>query len=530
MPMNDSIEKKRENIVASMTSHLARNGKILEHKFRQYLFPTIFSGLSIMLGVVVDGMIVGNTIGTDAMAAISVAQPLVLVFQAVFFLFGLGSATLVAVSKGSHRQDTANAAFTTGILALIFSSVLFVLLGLFASDALVQLLCSDDTLVSLTKSYIHVLLLGAPLMLFVPGVVYIVRTDGFPRFSASILLVANLVNLVMALVYIRVFALGIAGAALATLTGYAVGHVMLLYYWFSKKRSLCFVKPNPALLSEIAGGGLAGSVNTLLIVLRTFALNHIVFSVGGVVAMAVYAVCNFSITFITMFSRGAADTMVPILGLLYGERDWAGIRFLLKRTFYVLLACLLGAVLLIELFAVQILGLFNILDVATLTLGTQALRVFAVSLIGLGISFTLMYYLQTTKHRFISLSISLLRGFLLIVPLAFVFSRLFGLEGVWLAYILCEILTVFITLLMCKITQLRSNGRYNNLLLFEKQAENEAVYDTTLLSENRDAVCVSECLIAFCEDNGLSRKQANLIGLMAEETVMYITQCSKRCI
>ncbi len=501
-----------------------RNGKILAHTFQQYLVPTIFSGLSIMLGVVVDGIIVGNTIGADAMAAISVAQPLVLVFQAVFFLFGLGSASLIAVCKGEHKVGKANAVFTTGILGLLLSSFVFVLLGAFFLNTTVTLLCSDSSLFELTKSYIQVLLLGAPLMLFVPGVVYIIRTDGFPRFSANILFLANTVNLVMDLVYIKVFGLGIAGAALATLTGYAVGMVLVLHYYFSKKRSLRFEKPSTKLLPEIVGSALAGSVNTLLIVLRTFALNHIVMSVGGAVAMSVYAVCSFSITFITMFSRGAADTMVPILGMLYGERDWTGIRFLLKRTFYVLFFCLSAAVLLIELFSEQILLLYNITDPATMAMGTQALRVFAISLIGLGISFTLMYYMQTIKHRAISLTISLLRGLLLIVPLAYLLSQVLALEGVWLAYVLTEIITIFITLLMCKATQMRNKNRYSSFLLFEKQPENEAIYDITLQSEAGQAVLVSADLIEFCKQKGLSAKQANLIGLMAEETVMTIAQ------
>ncbi len=114
------------------------------------------------------------------------------------------------------------------------------------------------------------------------------------------------------------------------------------------------------------------------------------------------------------------------------------------------------------------------------------------------------------------------------MPLAYLLSRVLALEGVWIAYVLTEIVTILATLLMCKITQTRYKSRYESILLFEKQPENMAVYDITLQSEAGHAVLVSENLIVFCKQKGLSEKQANLIGLMAEETVMCIAQFNEK--
>lgn len=503
-----------------------RSSQLINQKFREYLIPTTLSGISMMLGSIVDGIIVGFTINAQAMAAVNVTEPIVLLYQTLFFLFGMGGATLVAIAKGQRDEHKAHLIYTLGAGIVLGLSVLIVILSLFFLDGMVGLICNNADLFVPARTYSRVILMGAPFMLFVPAMVYFIRVDGKPRLSANILLVANVVNLIMDLVYIKVFGMGIDGAALATVTGYVVGFALVIQYWLSKDRTLRLVpvkREDLPLIREMANSGMAGAVNTLLLTVKTLVVNRTVLAVGGADGMAVFAVCNFAISFVSMFNSGAADTMVPLVGMLYGEQDWQGIRFALKRTYTFVLAASVLSVALLAGLPVPILGLFSVTDPVQVALGIPALRIFSFSLIGVGLSYSTMYYLQTLKHRNLSVTISLLRGFVVIIPLVLILSSRFGLPGIWWAYTLSEALTILITLGLCAITLRRSGGRYTSLFLFENPSE-EAVYDVTVRGQAEDAVSISNNLIAFGQKSGLTATQASLVGLMAEEAVVRIAR------
>ncbi len=502
-----------------------RNGHLLEKKFREYLIPTTLSGMSMMIACIVDGIIVGQTIGANAMAAVNVAEPIVMFFQVVFMLFGAGGATLVSVAKGERDKGKANVAFSISLMGMLFVSIFFIGAGVFYIDALTSLICNNETLYDYTKNYVHVLLLGAPLMVLVPGMSFLIRADGRPQLSAQMLIVANVVNLGMDFVYILFFDMGIAGAALATITGYTVGLIWILRYWLSKERTLNFtsaVWQRLVLLGDVCSYGSAITVTTLLLSLNILFINQIVLSLGGASAMAVFTVCNFSIALISMFITGASDTMVPLLGLLYGERDWRGTRFVFWRTMLVVIVCCLVSALLLEFFPVAILALFNVVEASTVEMGIVALRIFALSLLGVGISCTLMYYLQVMKHPKIAVFISLLRGFALLLPLALVLSDVYGIVGVWWAYVFSETLTLILAVALCAWVWNNNKNRYANWLLEEKPAENEKVYDVS--AKAKDAVELSKGLIAFGKLHKLTEKQANFLGLLAEEAAVNISQ------
>lgn len=504
---------------------LERNNRLLSRKYKEYLFPTIISGMSILLGSIVDGIIVGQFIGPDAMAAVNVTEPFVLFFQAVFFLIGIGGSTLVAVSKGERRERKANVAFTLGVLSMLAISAVTLILGSVFIDPIVRVLCNDPKLLAPALEYLQIMVFGTPFMIVIPGMVYFVRVDGMPKLSARILLLANVVNLLMDLVYINVFHMGIRGAALATVTGYAVGIIPVLWYLFTKKRTLSFVKIKKGdlrCLGEITNSGLASFINTCLLFLKTLFLNRIVMSTAGTDGMIVFSVCSFSLSFVSMFVSGGAETMVPLLGMLYGEKDRKGMDFVVKRTFLVVGACAAVSVLLMEVFPVQILGLFNITGAAQIAMGVSALRVFAFSLLLMGISITIMYYMQTIRQKNLSVMVSVLRGFLITVPCAWLLAQLFGAYGIWFSFLTAEVLTLAITLAACKWKAARSKGKYTGVLLHEKAPEQEFIYDVSIESGVKGAVDVSEELIGFCRKHGLNETKSNLVGLMAEEAAASI--------
>ena len=136
-----------------------------------------------------------------------------------------------------------NALFTLSFTASVIVAVIVTVAGTLLIDPITHALCSDGTLYEYVKHYALFTIYGSVFMIVVPYLVFIIRIDGMPKLSANILLVSNVVNLLMDLVYMGVFKMDTSGAALATVTGYVVGFVMELYYLlFFKKRTLKLIR------------------------------------------------------------------------------------------------------------------------------------------------------------------------------------------------------------------------------------------------------------------------------------------------
>ena len=503
-----------------------RNGALLGRKFTEYLFPTIISNMSILLASFVDGIIVSKLINDDAFSAVNLAEPVILFMQALFFLFGIGGAICISIAKGQRDEHKANAVFTLSFLSAVLVSVIVTVLGIVLIDPITRVLCSDSTLYDYVQHYALFNIYGSLFMIVVPYLVFIIRTDGMPKFSANILLVSNIVNLLMDLVYMGVFKMDTSGAALATVTGYVVGFIMELYYLlFYKKRTLKFIrlkKSDFKYLGELSTGGIASVINTILLFVKAILLNQIVLGATGADGMAVFSVCNFTLTFISMFITGGSDTMTPIVGLLYGERDYKGIDIVLRKTFVFVTASCAVIMAVILLFPSLLLQLFSITSPERLAMGIPAVRIFSLCFVFMGICYVTLSYLQATKQKAISVITTFLRGLIITVPLAYVLSGLFGLNGVSLTFVLSEALTAAITFIICFIVSRVKSDKYSGILLHERQTECSALFDASLKPEAEQAAGISDSIIAFCNDNGITGKTADYAGVLSEETVEHI--------
>ncbi len=510
---------------------LKRNGVLLNKKFNEYLFPAILGAMSILLASFVDGIIVSKMISSDALSAVNLADPVILFMQAVFFLFGIGGLITISRALGERDRRKANAVFTLAVVGSIITAALVTLLGTLFIDNIVSAICNEQKLTQMVKEYVSYSIYGCSLIIIIPTFVLLMRVDGLPKFSSAVLVVSNVVNLIMDIVYIKVFDMGIKGAALATVTGYAFGALMVLYYLlFYKKRTLKFVKlcaKDIKYMGELCVSGISSVLNTVLLFVKAILLNRIVISTAGAEGIKAFSVCNFLLTFISMFVSGGADTMTPIVSMLSGEKDCSGLRFVLKKTFIFVLGCCAAVIAFICIFPETVLGIFSVKSESGLAVGIPAVRIFSLSLIGMGICYIMMNFYQATKHKPLSIMVSLLRGLALTVPLAFVMSKMFGTTGLWWSVFISEMLTAVILFAVSYVISRKKKDKYSSILLFEKKAENCAFYDVSLEAEQKNAVKVSETICSFCLENSVEDKKAQYAGLLAEETVEHIRRFNK---
>jgi len=495
-----------------------RTGALVQKKFREYLLPTVMTSLAMSLASVVDSVIVGNLLGDTALAAVGLSGPVIFCINMIYMLFGIGGVTCASVSKGRREGDRANQLFTLTMafgmgVMLLFLIVMFI----FMEPVTMALAAGDAQLAGLTADYLRPLLFTGPALMFSSGMALFIRTDGSPKSSAVIVVIANAVNLVLDFVLIRFLNTGIAGAGLSTSLGYAAGAVIVIPYLLSKNRSFRFMFPKKGelkVLKDILRTGLPKALTQFTSFLRSIVLNGIVMLSLGSIGMSVMTVCINVLMISNIFVGGTSDALLPIVGTLFGERDYYGIRKTVNSAYRVLVvAC--AALMAFFIITPQTVGQwFGITSAEGLAVLVPALRLFAIYLPFSAFNTVLQNFYTTTGREKIASYIAVLDGFVFVSAFALLFSMISS-NLLWLCYACSGAATAaFILALGARV---KRREHVIGLLLLREENEPGTVWDITINATAEEAAGLSEQVINFCLQNGVDALTANRMGVAIEE-------------
>ncbi len=507
-------------LLSKKTTSLKRSDILTNRIFKRYFLPTILMTMALSMGIIVDGIIVGNKLGSEALAIVNLSTPIVLGFNSIYVLMGVGGSILAAIAIGQRNGGNAISYFQQAVWMMLILSAIVVVFGLIFHTRIAGFIAGDTGLEAKLIPYIKILFLGAPLMIIVPGIACFIRTDNNPRLASIVLIVANVVNLIFDLIYLFVFNMGVEGAALATITGYGAGFLIVATYLLKEKVTFRIKKPemiSKTKALKIIAAGLPPALTTLFLFLKIFLINIIVINTLGKSGMAVFSVCLSCLAFVSMFISGAAQTISPIIGVLHGEQDQQGIKFTIFRTFKIVGLASLLLIALFEIFPSQVLQFFGIGTESELVLGVQAIRIFSLSLLGTAVNVVLMYYFQIIQQKKISMLIAVAQGFLLVVPLAFVFSKIWGGSGIWIAFGISEVCTLIIVFFQTRHIRRNSDVKLQGMLLFKPETSANALLDVSIVDDVKNAAKLSEEVVQFCSAHGLNERTSMHVGLAVEE-------------
>lgn len=502
-----------------------RNGALIGKKFTQYLLSTILMSMALSLGTIVDGILASNFLGTEALAAINTCQPVILVFGAVYSIFGAGGSTLAATAMGRGEKEKADYYFTMAMGLLLVFGLLVIAIVIPSMDLLVDLVTAGSSLGEMARDYLSVLVFGAVVLFLVPGFSFFIRTDGNPTLAALILVAANVVNLGCDALYMGLLGLGVKGAALATVSGYVVGLLMAVTYLMSKKRTLHFkIKGiEGKFFLDILVCGLPNALNSVLMTIKMLALNKTAIAILGDDGASAVAICNNCLSFASIFIGGAAQTMLPIIAVLYGENDKNGMIAAFKKALQIVLIAGLVMVVVFEVFPSAVVSVFNVQTPELFEIAMLAVRLFGFSLPLFALVYVYMSYYQATGKRLFAVTITCCEGLVFIVPMILLLGRWLPNRGmgIWLSFVCSEVMTLFLILAVSFTIAKRTHKQ--SILLFEP--DNDASFDVTVRTSVQNAVQASREVMQFCQDNGVDTKRTNTCGIAIEEmlvnTVLY---------
>ena len=515
---------------------LKRNSVTINRKYSEYFLPTVLTAMATNIAMIVDSIIAGNILGKNALAAINLLSPVAQLYFSLTILFGLGASSVIAVAKGKNDKTLANRIFTTTFIAVVLLCVVLMAIQLPLAGGICSLLTKDKVLNPLLYQYYIPFILGTPLNLILLCSTYFIRTDNRPRFASNIVIVANIINLIMDYVYMGVLGMGIAGSSIATVTGYAVGFVMMITHFTFKKSTFHFdfsVLKAPkkffGIFSELITVGLSGALGTLLITVKMLFLNWIIQSTGGRDAMASYSICSSSQIFMSMFITGASQTMIPIVGVCLGEKDFDGIRYAFRRAFTILAISSVVIMLFICVAPEPVIQLFGITAENDIANAIPAMRINALSFPALAFSFLLLYYYMAIQRKTLSTTIAVVNGIAILIPSALILSVFFGITGVWISLVVAQVGTLVVLYFIIMVIKRKSKGKYQSFYLLEFNDNNEIV-SLSFKGSKENASGVSLYLTSFLTSHNIEKNIANRIAVAVEGISADIAErtCKKK--
>ena len=478
----------------------ARTSAALGGQYRKFFGASIAAILLLQVTIVTDTIIVGQLLGPVPMSGIRVASPIVNMLNVFGMLVGVGGSTLIAISIGKRNRDQADSAFTLSILLSIAIGIAFALVvGPFAHQ-LAQLISSDNDTVPYTTTFLRIVAMASPVYILASVMALLLRADSCIKLSSAVLAVAGIANVVFDLLFMGVLGMGVEGSAYATDVGMLVGVLVALPYFRWPQRTLHLRRSASdlrALVAPVFKMGLPGALRMFFACAALLFLNYIVGGKVGVDGIAFLTVCgNIQLLAMAVFSAGG-QAAIPMEGVLYGEKDYGGLRLLVGSVFKLVLACVAAIVILVWLFPSQVVGLFVPGGID----GTDwLLRLYALGFLPLALNYIMMYYYNTIQQRRVAMTLMICENVVIYMPLIWILTNSLGLKGAVLAFILAEVLAFFV-LLACA-THLKRNLEMKNLLLIP-DIPREVVFEATVPVSNADAAGIAHSVKAALDSCGV---------------------------
>ena len=406
---------------------------------RRFAIPSVIAMLVSALYNMVDQLFIGHSIGVLGNAATNVAFPLSMVCTSIGLLCGIGGAANFNLCMGRREPEHAKSYVGSAISMLaILGVILCVAVQLFLRPMMLLFGATPDV-IDYACTYTRITSIGFPFLIVTIGGSNLIRADGSPKFSMLCNLVGAIVNTILDPLFIFVFHMGMAGAALATITGQILSFALVVFYLRGFKTlplSLSDLKPNMACWARIAALGATPAFNQVAMMVVQIVMNNTLTYYGSnsVYGSDIPLACAGIISKVNMlffsFVIGISQGLQPIVSFNFGAQKYDRVKDAYKKAVFAATAISIVAFLCFQLFPRQIIGIFGSGSEEYLHFAERYFRIF--------LFFTFLNGIQPVSSNFFTsigapkkgIFLSLTRQIIFLLPLLLIFPYLFGIDGV----------------------------------------------------------------------------------------------------
>ncbi|MDN6290508.1 MAG: MATE family efflux transporter [Tetragenococcus koreensis] len=425
--------------------------------FKSTFFQNVTLGMLSMLGqsifILADTYFISNGIGADGIAALNIILPVIGIINGLGWMVGVGGAALYSGAKGRGNPKKANEFFTYSFIFAGIIGVLFTLACIIFAEPILRFLGATGDIYTLSKEYYDIFTLFSLFFIMNNLFITFLRNDSNAKLAMIGFTTGGLFNIVLDYIFIYPLEMGMFGAATATIMSPIISLTILSFHRKYKNRTLKLTKiaREVKTAAQIASLGFSSFMNEFSSALVMFLFNIILLDLLGNVAVSAYAIiANMNIIAIAIFT-GIGQGMQPVASINHGARSERNVKKTLKYT--LITSGAVGSAIFVGglLFSEQIVSIFNGDNNTELAnIAVPGLKLYFSSFIFTGINFSVIYFMAAVQRFRSTLIVSMLRGFILVVPVLLVMMNIAGVTGVWLTMPIVELLTLGVSILLIK--------------------------------------------------------------------------------
>lgn len=500
--------------------------KNLNNIFLKFLIPSILTAVAISLNEFVDGIVVANLLGNDALGLLNLAMPILLLYAMFAIVVGIGGSVKYASFIGELKKENAGGVFSLALVYSVVVSLIFIILAVFFNTEVSNFLSSNVNYGGHYYLLVKIMLLSAPIIIITQSIIYFLPVAGKPEYATLIIAVSNIINLMFDFIFIRGFSMGVEGSALATTVGYIIGAIIIILLIKMKKASIITSK-----VSNIGWGlfipifliGLPSAIGQLSFVVKTFFGNYISSFFAGISGVTAFSVCIQTMSMTGIIVSGLVSTIIPIVGFLYGQKDFHAIKTILDMGMKIQIVFSILFFLLLELFPQAVLAMFNVYEPNLAAMTVNGLRIFSALYLFRGTIVLFISYAQIIGRKIYSISLSILDGFAVLIILTYILAPFMGLNALWVSFALSELL-ILIGIIAVNWYIDRKSPNLEGFFLVEKVEDevNKIVnFDETYSKDD-----LSE-MAKFIEENNLDQSVIDDLDVIIKEMLDFINGSEK---
>lgn len=417
--------------------------------------PMIISMLVQALYNIVDSIFVAQ-LNEQALTAVSLAFPVQNLMIAVAAGTGVGINALLSKSLGEKKHEQANAIARNGIFLALLSCMVFAILGLIGSRLFFQVQTTDELIVEYGAQYMSVVTIASLGVFMQITFERLLQSTGKTIFNMVTQGTGAIINIILDPILIFGWfgfpKMGVTGAAVATVIGQWVAALLGIVFNHKFNReinaSMKGFKPCKKTIGAVYKIGVPSIIMQSINSVTTFAMNNILLMFNSTAA-TVFGVYFKLQSFVFMPVFGLTNGMIPIVAYNYGARNKKRIKDTLKLSIGIAVGIMLVGVIIFQTAPTTLLRMFDASELM-IEIGVPALRIISLSFIFAGYSIICSAVFQALGNGVYSLIISVARQIVVIIPVAFIFAKLFGLGMVWWSYPIAEIVSVVVCTIFLK--------------------------------------------------------------------------------
>lgn len=415
--------------------------------FFKYISLNMLGMLGISFYILADTLFIAQALGSTGIAALNLSIPAFGIIHGFGLMLGIGGATRYRILLSQDKVSQAKRVYSQTFLFAVIMGIIFMLIGIFGASPMARALGADAETFEMTAVYLRTILTFAPFFVVNNMLLSFVRNDGDPSLAMYGMVIGSVLNVVLDYIFIFPMQMGMFGAALATSVSPIVSLVILSIHFYrpTNQLKLTFQKIEGWLIRDITYLGASTFINELSASIVMFSFNRIIFNLEGNNGLAAYGIiANISFVIMSVFA-GIAQGAQPLLSESYGQKDLKQMKQVLTLSVLTSLLVSLSVYIGTVLFSDQIISIFNSEQSTHIaSMAAYGLLIYFAGFIFAGMNTILTSYFGATDQPNRALVFSLLRGGLLIIPLALILSYFFGMNGVWSSYVVTEALILVV--------------------------------------------------------------------------------------